>query len=196
MHAFELLVKLNAPFEGVQFDQRPVVWRLFAMIVEQVTEPDVSCCVARSYGDWVHANFGALRLVVDHYGIRYDDLSLLDLMPAWEQVELMQYVIDYFVDMVEVAERTKLSITSKKVQMLVPLTVPQIGREVDMYMRANEEGKEWQISPEATAAVDKAKWRAKTARWGAPPNAARFLQNPAYVLDFSFPTWTQFIVIF
>ncbi|QRV89622.1 hypothetical protein RhiJN_17640 [Ceratobasidium sp. AG-Ba] len=179
MHAIELLVKLNAPFEGAQFDQRPVVWRLFAMIVEQVTEPDVSRCVARSYGEWAHANFGALRLVVDHYGIRYDDLSLLDLMPAWEQVELMQYVIDHFVDMVEEAERTKLSITSKKVQILVPLTVPQIEREVEIYMRANEEGKEWQISPEAMAAVDKAKWRAKTARWGAVGKLVRVVMSKA-----------------
>ncbi|QRV73830.1 hypothetical protein RhiJN_01844 [Ceratobasidium sp. AG-Ba] len=179
MHAFELLVKLNAPFEGVQFDQRPIVWQLFAMIIEQAAEPDVSRCIARSYGEWAHANFGALRLVVDHYGIRYDDLSLLDLMPAWEQVELMQYVIDHFVDMVQVTERTKLSITSKKVQTLVPLTVPQIEREVEMYMRANQEAKEWQISPEARAAVDKAKWRAKTARWGAVGKLVRVVMSKA-----------------
>ncbi|QRW12675.1 hypothetical protein RhiLY_11674 [Ceratobasidium sp. AG-Ba] len=167
MHAFELLVKLNAPFEGVQFDQRPVVWRLFAMIVEQ----KLRRMGPRQF--WRFVSRGR------HYGIRYDDLSLLDLMPAWEQVELMQYAIDYFVDMLEVAERTKLSITSKNVQILVPLTVPQIEREVEMYMRANEEGREWQLSPEAMAAVDKAKWRAKTARWGMVGKLVRVVMSKA-----------------
>ncbi|QRV78339.1 hypothetical protein RhiJN_06354 [Ceratobasidium sp. AG-Ba] len=179
MHAFDLLVKLNAPFEDVQFDQRPIVWQLFAIVMEQVTESDVFRSVARSHGEWAQTNFGALRLVVDHYGIRYDDLSLLDLMPAWEQVELMQYVIDYFVDMVEESERTELSITSKKVQTLVPLTVCQIEREVEIYMRANEAGKEWQISAESMAAVDKAKWRAKTARWGAVGKLVRVVMSKA-----------------
>ncbi|QRW10748.1 hypothetical protein RhiLY_09747 [Ceratobasidium sp. AG-Ba] len=80
MHAFDLLVKLNAPFQDVQFDQCSVVWRLFGMVIEQVAESDLFRSIARGHGEWAHANFVALRLVVDHYGIRYDDLSLLDLM--------------------------------------------------------------------------------------------------------------------
>ncbi|KAG8696290.1 hypothetical protein FRC08_007256, partial [Ceratobasidium sp. 394] len=148
MHAFELLIKLNAPFQRVAFDQRPVVWRLFTAVIEQINEPDEYRAVARSHADWVPANFDALRLVVNYYHIHYDDLSLLDLMPTFEKVTLMQYIIDYFVEMVK-EDRTELSETSKVVQMLVPLTVSQVGREVERYMKAKEEGEKYELSEAA-----------------------------------------------
>ncbi|KAG8725076.1 hypothetical protein FRC09_009042 [Ceratobasidium sp. 395] len=165
MHAFDLLIKLNAPFRSVEFDQRPVVWRLFSAVVEQVNEPDEYRVVARNHAEWVHANFGALRLVVDHYSIRYDDLSLLDLMPAFEQVTLMQYIIDFFVEMVE--DRVTLSDTSGVVKKLVPLTISQIESEAEKYVTAKEEGKRYEVSDAAKMALQNEKWRAKTGKWGA-----------------------------
>ncbi|KAG8739426.1 hypothetical protein FRC10_005635 [Ceratobasidium sp. 414] len=167
MHAFELLIMLNAPFQGAEFDQRPVVWRLFAAVIEQINESDACRAVARSHADWVPANFDALRVVVDHYDIHYDDLSLLDLMPAFEKVMLMQYIIDYFVELVKDGDRAKLSETSKLVQMLVPLTVLQIEREVDSYLKAEEGGKGYELSEAAKMELRDKRWKAKTARWGA-----------------------------
>ncbi|KAG8709690.1 hypothetical protein FRC08_018161 [Ceratobasidium sp. 394] len=166
MHAFELLIKLNAPFQHVAFDQRPIVWRLFAAVIEQINEPDEHRAVARSHADWVPANFDALRLVVDHYDIHYDDLSLLDLMPAFEKVTLMQYIIDYFVEMVKEEDHGELSETSKVVQMLVPLTVPQVESEVERYMKAKEEGEKYELGEAAKMELRDAKWKVKTARWG------------------------------
>ncbi|KAG9125482.1 hypothetical protein FRC07_007435 [Ceratobasidium sp. 392] len=168
MHAFDLLVKLNAPFQGVEFDQRSVVWRLFTAVVEQINEPDEHRAVARNHADWVPANFNALRLVVDYYGIHYDDLSLLDLMPAFEQVILMQYVIDYFIEMVDEKEgRVQLSETNTMVKKLVPLTMSQIELEVVRYMKAKEDGKGYEVSEVAKVVLRNEKWKVKTAKWGA-----------------------------
>ncbi|KAG9118833.1 hypothetical protein FRC07_006456, partial [Ceratobasidium sp. 392] len=154
--------------QGVEFDQRPVVWRLFTAIVEQINEPDEHRAVARNHADWVPANFDALRLVVDYYGIHYDDLSLLDLMPAFEQVMLMQYIIDYFVEMVdEKVSRVQLSETSGMVRKLVPLTMLQIESEVVRYLKTKKEGKGYEVSEVAKVALRNEKWRVKTAKWGA-----------------------------
>ncbi|KAG8682504.1 hypothetical protein FRC09_016718 [Ceratobasidium sp. 395] len=164
MHAFDLLVKLNAPFRGAEFDQRSVVWRLFDAIVEQINEPDEYRVVARDHADWAPANFDALRLVVDYYNICYDDLSLLDLMPAFEQVTLLQYIIDFFVEMVE--DRATLSETSCVVKKLVPLTPLQIESEVEKYVAAKVVGRRYEVSDAAKVALQNEKWKVKTGRWG------------------------------
>ncbi|KAG8696725.1 hypothetical protein FRC09_008302 [Ceratobasidium sp. 395] len=164
MHAFDLLVKLNAPFRGAEFDQRAVVWRLFDAVVEQINEPDEYRAVARDYADWVPANFDALRLVVDYYNIHYDDLSLLDLMPAFEQVTLMQYVIDFFVEMVE--QPATLSETSCVAKKLVPLTLLQIESEVERYVAAKVEGRRYEVSDAAKVALQNEKWKMKMGKWG------------------------------
>ncbi|KAG8738638.1 hypothetical protein FRC12_016666 [Ceratobasidium sp. 428] len=97
--------------------------------------------------------------------IQYSKLTTNARQPAFEQVTLMQYIIDFFVEMVE--DRVTLSDTSGVVKKLVPLTISQIESEAEKYVTAKEEGKRYEVSDAAKMALQNEKWRAKTGKWGA-----------------------------